>query len=45
MQITKYRNLPLLNLHKKKYAGRNSNGKITIRHRGAGHQDKIRLID
>jgi len=30
---------------KKKKAGRNSYGKITVRHRGGGHKQKIRIID
>ena len=30
---------------KKKRAGRNDQGKITVRHQGGGHKQKIRLID
>lgn len=30
---------------KKKKAGRNSQGKITVRHRGGGHKQKYRIID
>lgn len=40
-------NTPLKNLTmaKKRKAGRNSSGKITIRHRGGGAKRRIRLID
>lgn len=30
---------------KKKHAGRNSQGKITVRHKGGGHKQKYRIID
>ena len=30
---------------KKKHAGRNSYGKITVRHRGGGNRQKYRIID
>ena len=30
---------------KKKYSGRNSNGRITVRHRGGGNRQKYRLVD
>lgn len=30
---------------KKKQAGRNAHGKITVRHRGGGHKQKYRIID
>lgn len=30
---------------KKKQAGRNAQGKITVRHRGGGHKQKYRIID
>jgi len=30
---------------KKKFGGRNNQGKITIRHRGGGHKQKYRIID
>lgn len=30
---------------KKKQAGRNTQGKITVRHRGGGHKQKYRIID
>ena len=29
----------------KKHAGRNSRGKITVRHRGGGYRPKYRIID
>lgn len=34
-----------LTIHKKKFAGRSSSGKITVRHRGGGARQRIRLID
>ena len=30
---------------KKKHAGRNNQGKITVRHRGGGNRRKYRIID
>lgn len=35
----------LINFTIKKKSGRNSSGKITIRHRGGGHKRKLRTID
>ena len=35
---------PLL-VPRKNKAGRNSRGKITVRHRGGGHKRNIRIID
>lgn len=29
----------------KKWAGRNNQGRITVRHRGGGHKKKIRIVD
>ncbi|EGW31215.1 uncharacterized protein SPAPADRAFT_61794 [Spathaspora passalidarum NRRL Y-27907] len=34
-----------LTVHKKKTAGRNSTGKITVRGRGGGHKQRVRLVD
>lgn len=34
-----------LTVSKKKHAGRNSYGRITVRHRGGGHPQKYRIID
>ncbi len=30
---------------RREYAGRNSQGKVTVRHRGAGHRQYIRIVD
>lgn len=35
----------LLTLAKRKSGGRNAHGKITVRHRGGGHRQRIRTID
>lgn len=42
--VTATKPLKSLTIHKKKFAGR-SNGKITVRHRGGGAKQRIRLID
>lgn len=34
-----------LTFHKKKAAGRNNTGRITVRHQGAGHKKLYRLVD
>jgi len=34
-----------LTLAKRKKGGRNNTGKITVRHRGGGHKQRIRLVD
>ncbi|CCD23773.1 mitochondrial 54S ribosomal protein uL2m NDAI_0C01120 [Naumovozyma dairenensis CBS 421] len=34
-----------LTIHKKVTAGRNNQGKITVRHRGGGHKRRIRTLD
>ncbi|MBI5369597.1 50S ribosomal protein L2 [Candidatus Uhrbacteria bacterium] len=34
-----------LTIHRKKFAGRSNQGKITVRHRGGGADRRIRLID
>jgi len=45
MHISKYNSVPVLKINKKEYAGRNNQGKITVRHRGGGHKKKRRVID
>ena len=35
----------LLTVAKRKTGGRNSHGKVTVRHRGGGHRQRIRTID
>ncbi len=42
--LTSSKPLKSLTIHKKKFAGR-TNGKITVRHRGGGAKQRIRLID
>lgn len=44
-EITKFSPEKSLIATKKKHAGRNSYGKITVRHRGGGNKIKYRLID
>ncbi len=44
-EITKKRPERSLVVAKKKTAGRNQRGKITVRHRGGGHKRLIRIID
>ncbi len=44
-EITKTKPEKALVANKKKNAGRNKQGKITVRHRGGGHKAKYRLID
>lgn len=44
-EITKTKPERGLLLHQKSKAGRNSAGRITIRHRGGGHRRKLRVID
>ncbi len=44
-EITKSKPERSLTKAKKQRAGRNSAGRITVRHRGGGHKRKIRLID
>ena len=43
--ITKKKPEKKLILSGKNYAGRNSNGRITVRHRGGGSKKKIRIVD
>ena len=44
-EITKFTPEKSLIVTKKKHAGRNSYGKITVRHHGGGNKQKYRLID
>jgi large subunit ribosomal protein L2 len=44
-EITRTRPEPSLTTGLRKHAGRNSRGKITIRHRGGGHKRRYRQID
>ena len=44
-EITKTKPERSLTLHRKKFAGRNSYGRITVRHQGGGHNQRIRIVD
>ena len=44
-EITKFTPEKSLTVVKKKFAGRNSYGRITVRHRGGGNKLKYRIID
>ena len=44
-EVTKFTPAKSLIVKKKKHAGRNSYGKITVRHHGGGNKQKYRLID
>ena len=44
-EVTKFSPEKSLIVKKKKHAGRNSYGKITVRHHGGGNKQKYRLID
>ena len=44
-EITKFSPEKNLTVILKKNAGRNSYGKITVRHRGGGNKQKYRIID
>ena len=44
-EITKFSPEKSLTVVKKKFAGRNSYGRITVRHRGGGNKLKYRIID
>ncbi|MDA3792874.1 MAG: 50S ribosomal protein L2 [Elusimicrobia bacterium] len=45
IEITKNKPEKSLTMPKKKTGGRNSHGRITIRHRGGGSKQKLRIID
>jgi len=45
MNITNYRSVISLRKAQKIFAGRNDQGKITVRHRGGGHKQAYRHID
>ncbi|MBQ5800799.1 MAG: 50S ribosomal protein L2 [Clostridia bacterium] len=44
-EVTKFPPEKSLTVIKKKHAGRNSYGKITVRHQGGGNKQKYRIID
>ena len=44
-EVTKFEPEKSLLVEKKKSAGRNNNGRITVRHRGGGNRVKYRIID
>lgn len=44
-EITKFTPEKSLIVKKKKHAGRNSYGKITVRHQGGGNKQKYRIVD
>ena len=44
-EVTKFTPEKSLTVIKKKHAGRNSYGKITVRHQGGGNKQKYRIID
>ena len=44
-EITKFTPEKSLVVIKKKFAGRNNNGRITVRHHGGGNKVKYRIID
>ena len=44
-EVTKYTPEKSLIVIKKKHAGRNNNGKITVRHHGGGNKIKYRIVD
>ncbi len=45
MKITRYHSIPSLRKGSSKFAGRNANGQITVRHRGGGHKQAYRYLD
>ena len=45
MKLTRYRSIPSFRKGINQQAGRNNIGKITVRHRGAGHKQSYRLVD
>ncbi|MBO5279776.1 MAG: 50S ribosomal protein L2, partial [Clostridia bacterium] len=44
-EVTKFSPEKSLTVIKKKHAGRNSYGRITVRHHGGGNKVKYRIID
>src|SRR5437879_4756695 len=44
-EITKTKPEKSLTVKLQKHAGRNNQGKITVRHRGGGHKRRLRIID
>jgi len=45
MNITTYRSIRSLRIKQAQFAGRNEQGKITVRHRGGGHKQAFRTIN
>ena len=45
MQYTRYRSVLSLRKGQNHSAGRNSSGKITVRHRGGGHKQAVRSLN
>ncbi len=45
MQHTRYRSVLSLRKGQTQFAGRNSTGQITVRHRGAGHKQALRTVN
>ena len=45
MNLTNYRSIKSFKSKTHSFAGRNSQGKITVRHRGGGHKQAYRFID
>ena len=45
MDLTNYRSLRSLRTNSKQFAGRNRQGKITVRHRGGGHKQAYRSLN
>ncbi|NSW53544.1 MAG: 50S ribosomal protein L2 [Anaerolineae bacterium] len=44
-EITKTKPERSLTIHRKKFAGRNAYGRVTVRHQGGGHRQRIRVVD
>lgn len=44
MKISRFRTIPFLTKGSSKSAGRNNSGRITVRHQGKGHKQKVRSI-
>ena len=44
MKLSRFRSIPSFRQGKKQFAGRNTKGRITVRHRGQGHKQNIRNV-
>lgn len=44
MKITRYRSIPSFRKGHQQFAGRNTSGRITVRHRGKGHKQSLRSV-